>query len=81
VQQTGPGAYLTQEVEEAFNLLGVPVREGREVAVDAIFDSVSVATTYREKLAEQGIIFCSFGEAIHDHPELVKNIWHRGAGQ
>ncbi len=52
--------------------LGVPVREGREVAVDAIFDSVSVATTYREKLAEQGIIFCSFGEAIHDHPELVK---------
>jgi Fe-S cluster assembly protein SufB len=45
-------------VEEAFNQLGVPVREGREVAVDAIFDSVSVATTYREKLAEQGIIFC-----------------------
>jgi Fe-S cluster assembly protein SufB len=42
------------------------------VAVDAIFDSVSVATTYRDKLAEQGIIFCSFGEAIHDHPELVK---------
>ncbi len=36
------------------------------------FDSVSVATTYREKLAEQGIIFCSFGEAIHDHPELVR---------
>ncbi len=57
-------------MEEAFNQLGVPVREGREVAVDAIFDSVSVATTYREKLAEQGIIFCSFGEAIHDHPEL-----------
>ncbi len=49
-----------------------PVREGKEVAVDAIFDSVSVATTYREKLAEQGIIFCSFGEAIHDHPELVR---------
>lgn len=70
------GQYLlTSEVEEAFNQLGVPVREGREVAVDAIFDSVSVATTYREKLAEQGIIFCSFGEAIHDHPELVKSIW------
>jgi Fe-S cluster assembly protein SufB len=50
----------------------VPVREGKEVAVDAIFDSVSVATTYREKLAGQGIIFCSFGEAIHEHPELVK---------
>ena len=49
--------------------------------MDAIFDSVSVATTYREKLAEQGIIFCSFGEAIHDHPELVRNIsapWCRG---
>lgn len=72
VQQTGANSFLTSEVEEAFNQLGVPVREGREVAVDAIFDSVSVATTYREKLAEQGIIFCSFGEAIHDHPELVK---------
>ncbi|EKB7052981.1 TPA: Fe-S cluster assembly protein SufB [Klebsiella pneumoniae] len=72
VQQTGANTFLTSEVEEAFNQLGVPVREGREVAVDGIFDSVSVATTYREKLAEQGIIFCSFGEAIHDHPELVK---------
>ena len=72
LQQTGSSAFLTNEVEEAFNLLGVPVREGREVAVDAIFDSVSVATTYREKLAEQGIIFCSFGEAIHEHPELVQ---------
>ncbi len=72
MQQTGANTFLTSEVEEAFNQLGVPVREGREVAVDAIFDSVSVATTYREKLAEQGIIFCSFGEAIHDHPELVK---------
>ena len=73
VQQTGAeNNFLSKEVEEAFNQLGVPVREGKEVAVDAIFDSVSVATTYREKLAEQGIIFCSFGEAIHDHPELVK---------
>ena len=74
VQQTGAeNSFLSKEVEEAFNQLGVPVREGKEVAVDAIFDSVSVATTYREKLAEQGIIFCSFGEAIHDHPELVKS--------
>lgn len=64
--------FLSKEVEAAFEQLGVPVREGKEVAVDAIFDSVSVATTYREKLAEQGIIFCSFGEAIHDHPELVR---------
>lgn len=54
MQQTGANTFLTSEVEEAFNQLGVPVREGREVAVDAIFDSVSVATTYREKLAEQG---------------------------
>ena len=66
-----------KEVEDAFEQLGVPVREGKEVAVDAIFDSVSVATTYRDKLAEQGIIFCSFGEAIHDHPELVKQYLDR----
>ncbi|BAE74707.1 FeS cluster assembly protein SufB [Sodalis glossinidius str. 'morsitans'] len=74
-QQSGAeGAknYLTDEVEQAFNQLGVPVREGSEVAVDAIFDSVSVSTTYRHKLAEKGIIFCSFGEAIHEHPELVR---------
>lgn len=76
--QQQPGAampnnsYLTSEVESAFNQLGVPVREGSEVAVDAIFDSVSVATTYREKLAESGVIFCSFGEAIQDHPDLVR---------
>ena len=57
VQQTGANAFLSKEVEAAFEQLGVPVREGKEVAVDAIFDSVSVATTYREKLAEQGIIF------------------------
>lgn len=68
----GAKNYLTDEVEQAFNQLGVPVREGSEVAVDAIFDSVSVSTTYRNKLAEQGIIFCSFGEAIHEHPELVR---------
>ncbi|HAV5983240.1 TPA: Fe-S cluster assembly protein SufB [Serratia marcescens] len=72
-----PGAatekdYLTSEVELAFNQLGVPVREGSEVAVDAIFDSVSVATTYREKLAESGVIFCSFGEAIQEYPALVR---------
>lgn len=64
--------YLTKEVEDAFNQLGVPVREGQSVAVDAIFDSVSVSTTYREELAQHGIIFCSFGEAIQEHPELVR---------
>ncbi|CAK9885203.1 MAG: FeS cluster assembly protein SufB [Candidatus Erwinia impunctatus] len=72
VSAEASGSYLTEEVEKAFNQLGVPVREGQEVAVDAIFDSVSVSTTYRGKLAEQGIIFCSFGEAIHDHPDLVR---------
>lgn len=75
MQQSGAeGAknYLTDEVEQAFNKLGVPVREGSEVAVDAIFDSVSVSTTYRHRLAEQGIIFCSFSEAVHEHPGLVR---------
>ncbi|OAN13375.1 Fe-S cluster assembly protein SufB [Photobacterium jeanii] len=68
----GANAYLTSEVEEAFEQLGVPVREGKEIAVDAIFDSVSVTTTYREELQQQGIIFCSFSEAIQDYPELLK---------
>lgn len=64
--------YLTKEVEDAFNQLGVPVREGQSVAVDAIFDSVSVSTTYREELSKHGVIFCSFGEAIQEYPELVR---------
>lgn len=42
------------------------------VAVDAVFDSVSVATTYRAKLAEQGVIFCSISEAVREHPDLVR---------
>ncbi len=42
------------------------------VAVDAVFDSVSVATTYRDKLAEKGVIFCSISEAVREHPDLVK---------
>ncbi|AOW82487.1 Fe-S cluster assembly protein SufB [Vibrio mimicus] len=68
----GSTPFLTQEVEHAFEQLGVPVREGAEVAVDAIFDSVSVSTTYREELKQHGIIFCSFSEAIHDYPDLVR---------
>ncbi|OIQ25769.1 Fe-S cluster assembly protein SufB [uncultured Vibrio sp.] len=71
-QQDGSNEFLTKEVEEAFEQLGVPVREGKEVAVDAIFDSVSVTTTYRDELRQLGIVFCSFSEAIHDYPELVK---------
>jgi Fe-S cluster assembly protein SufB len=63
------------ELLETYEKLGVPLRE-REilagVAVDAVFDSVSVATTFKEKLAELGIIFCSFSEAVQNHPELVK---------
>jgi Fe-S cluster assembly protein SufB len=60
---------------ETYAKLGIPLSEQKflaGVAVDAIFDSVSVGTTYKAKLAEQGIIFCSFGEAVREHPELVK---------
>jgi Fe-S cluster assembly protein SufB len=60
---------------ETYEKLGIPLSEQKllsGVAVDAIFDSVSVGTTYKAKLAEQGIIFCSFGEAVREHPELVQ---------
>src|SRR6185295_6354206 len=63
------------EVRKTFEKLGIPLEEQKllaGVAVDAVFDSVSVATTFRSKLAEMGIIFCSFSEAVKDHPELVK---------
>src|SRR5260370_34020464 len=63
------------EILATYEKLGIPLRE-REilagVAVDAVFDSVSVATTFKGKLAEMGIIFSSFSEAVHDHPELVR---------
>src|SRR5579864_9837683 len=63
------------EVLKTYEKLGIPLQE-REmlagVAVDAVFDSVSVATTFKAKLAEKGIIFCSFSEAVREHPELVK---------
>ncbi|MGH9477160.1 MAG: Fe-S cluster assembly protein SufB [Terriglobales bacterium] len=63
------------ELLKTYEKLGVPLRE-REllagVAVDAIFDSVSVATTFRSKLAEAGVIFCSFSDAVQHHPELVQ---------
>jgi Fe-S cluster assembly protein SufB len=63
------------ELLKTFEKLGVPMNERAKlagVAVDVIFDSVSVATTYKEKLKEVGIIFCSISEAVRDHPELVK---------
>jgi Fe-S cluster assembly protein SufB len=60
---------------ETYQKLGIPLSEQKllaGVAVDAIFDSVSVGTTYKARLAEAGIIFCSFGEAVREHPELVR---------
>ncbi|MDF1695897.1 MAG: Fe-S cluster assembly protein SufB [Saprospiraceae bacterium] len=63
------------ELLATFNKLGIPLEEQKilsGVAVDAVIDSVSVKTTYKEKLSELGIIFSSFSEAVHDHPELVK---------
>jgi Fe-S cluster assembly protein SufB len=63
------------EILRTYEKLGIPLQE-REllagVAVDAVWDSMSVATTFKEKLAEKGIIFCSFSEAVREHPELVK---------
>ena len=63
------------ELIRTFDKLGVPMNERAAlagVAVDVIFDSVSVATTYKEKLKEHGVIFCSFSEAVHSHPDLIK---------
>ena len=63
------------ELLRTYAKLGIPLREQEllaGVAVDAVFDSVSVATTYKGKLAEMGIIFCSFSEAVQEHPELVQ---------
>ncbi len=63
------------ELLRTFEKLGVPMNERAAlagVAVDVIFDSVSVTTTYKEKLAEVGVIFCSFSEAVQDHPDLVR---------
>src|SRR5699024_3710953 len=66
---------------ETYNKLGIPLKEqevlagvegAAEVAVDAVFDSVSVATTFREKLADAGVIFCPISEAIREYPDLVR---------
>jgi Fe-S cluster assembly protein SufB len=60
---------------ETYTKLGIPLNEQKllaGVAVDAIFDSVSVGTTYKAKLMEQGIIFCSFSEAVREHPDLIR---------
>ncbi len=63
------------EILATYEKLGIPLDEQKllaNVAVDAVFDSVSVATTFKEKLGELGIIFCSFSDALQDHPELIK---------
>ena len=67
---------IDPKLAETFDKLGIPLKE-RELlagvaAVDAVFDSVSVATTFRKELAERGIIFCSFSEAVKEHPDLVR---------
>ena len=67
---------IDPELMKTFDKLGIPLEErlalSGQTAVDAIMDSVSVKTTYKEKLAEKGIIFCSIGEAIKNHPDLVR---------
>ncbi len=78
-KKAGDGPQSLDEVDpellETYKKLGIPLEEQEflaGVAVDAVFDSVSVATTYKEKLGELGIIFCSFSEAVQNHPDLVK---------
>ncbi len=76
-QEDGPKSLdeVDPELLETYNKLGIPLQEQgilAGVAVDAVFDSVSVATTFKEQLGELGIIFCSFSEAVQEHPELVE---------
>ena len=69
------GGEIDPELEATFEKLGIPLNERKilsGVAVDAVFDSVSIKTTFREQLAEKGIIFCSFSEAVRDYPDLIK---------
>ena len=66
---------IDPELLRTYEKLGIPLKEQERlagVAVDAVFDSVSVATTFKEKLHEQGIIFCSFSEAVQNHPDLIQ---------
>jgi Fe-S cluster assembly protein SufB len=78
-KKRGDGPKSLDEVDpkllETYEKLGIPLKERERlagVAVDAVFDSVSVGTTFKEKLMEKGIIFCSFNEAVHNHPDLVQ---------
>ncbi len=67
---------IDPKLAETFDKLGIPLKEREALAgvaaIDAVFDSVSVATTFRKELAERGIIFCSFSEAVKEHPDLVR---------
>jgi len=66
---------IDPKIKETYDRLGIPLHEQEMlagVAVDAVFDSVSVATSYKEKLKEKGIIFCAISEAVHEYPELVQ---------
>ncbi|MGO8931532.1 MAG: Fe-S cluster assembly protein SufB [Limisphaerales bacterium] len=78
-KKKGAGPRSLEEVDpkllETYEKLGIPLKERERlagVAVDAVFDSVSVGTTFKKQLAEKGIIFCSFTEAVREHPDLVK---------
>lgn len=74
-KKSGDGT-IDPEIEKTFDKLGIPLHEramlSGNMAVDAVMDSVSVKTTFREKLKDLGIIFCSFSEAVKEHPDLVK---------
>ena len=78
-RKKGDGPQSLDEVDpeliEVYNKLGIPLEEQMMlagVAVDAVFDSVSVVTTFKDKLLEAGVVFCPLSEAVHSHPELVK---------
>jgi Fe-S cluster assembly protein SufB len=74
-KQLGSMDEVDPELKLAFEKLGIPLVEQQRlagVAVDAVFDSVSVATTFKQKLADVGVIFCSFSEAVKNHPELIE---------
>ena len=80
-EEKGDAPKSLEEVDpkllETYEKLGIPLHEREQlagVAVDAVFDSVSVGTTFKKQLAEKGIIFCSFSEAVQEHPDLVANI-------
>jgi Fe-S cluster assembly protein SufB len=78
-QTVNPDGEIDTELKQTFDRLGIPLEEqtilagvSSNIAVDAVMDSVSVKTTFRETLAEKGIIFCSFSEAVKEHPDLVR---------